>query len=154
MATETLQLGTSPRPLDVELVDNGITLEAPMTPGVEYTITPWSNNNRRFRRAMERRFARRALSANGTTAPENLDDEELLEEYEGLRDDPEFVVDAVLRDIDGLLNENGNPVKYTRERGLQVLSDDNWRHLRNWICDQALMLTRRINRATEDDEGN
>ncbi len=137
--SETLRLGTKPKRLDLEVIEHGVRKEAPMAPGVFFRILPWGTHNPRYKRALQLRAARDA--ANGKVK-EGADIEETGRAYILARqEDPEFIVDAVLPDaddaIDGLLSEKGNPIKYTRARGIQILSDPEWAHLRDWVVGES-----------------
>lgn len=149
--SEALKLGKSPRPLDLDVLENGVEVEPDMTPGVVFTVLPWSTDNRRFRRAMERRLVGKMAEKNGG---EGLSREEVVEESTSFQDDGEFVVDAIIKDATGILNAKGNPVQYTRERGLQILCDDRWAHLRRVLVQEAIKLNRRLTQAEEDAQGN
>jgi hypothetical protein len=154
--SEVLKLGAAPRALDLDLVDNGVRLEAPMAPGVFFTVTPWSDSNKRFRRALENRHLKRALAkkvVNGI-AKEDDEAEELVSQYDELRDDGSFVADAVVKDIEGLLNGSGNPVQYTPERARAVLRPDEWRHLRSWVVNESLLLAMKVQKGVEEDAKN
>lgn len=127
-----VRLGQSPKKLDLSVVEHGVTKEAPMAPGVHFTVLPWATYNPRYRRALEKRAIRDRVNGKAPS------DEESEREFILRRaEDPEFIVDAVLADIEGLLNEAGNAVSYTRERGVQILSDPAWTHLREWIVGEA-----------------
>jgi hypothetical protein len=152
---ETLRLGTSAKPLNVELADQGKALECPHAPGVYFQIAPWSQTNRRFRRALERRQIREALAARTQKDSGQVSDEEIvLRSIDGMREDPEFLTDAIILDVDGLLDGEGSPVEYTRARGLQILSDPQWRHIRDWVADEALIMASQLQNAVETDAKN
>ena len=153
--SEILRLGTSPKPLNVELADQGKVLECPYATGVYFQIAPWSQANRRFRRALERRQIREALAARTSKDHAQVSDEEIvLRSIDGMREDPEFLVDAIVMDIDGLLDGEGNAVEYTRARGLQILGDDQWRHVRDWLSDESLIMASQLQNAVEMDAKN
>ena len=129
--SETLRLGSAPRRLDLEVVEQGVRREAPMAPGVFFRILPWGDHNKRYRVAFQRAVA------NGRWAGDGLGENEAAEFMLGLQEEPEFIVDAVLADVEGLLNEKGNEIKYTRERGVQILADPEWAHLKRWVVMQS-----------------
>jgi hypothetical protein len=132
---DALRLGESPRPLDLDVIENGVEREAPMAPGVTFRILPWAVHNPRYKRALQE-HARRDASEGKVPKGETL--EEAGRDYMAARqEDPVFIVDAVLADIEGLLNEKGNPIQYTRERGIQILSDPEWAHLRDWLVGES-----------------
>ena len=140
-AKESLQLGSSARKLDAVAVRQGIERECPYREGVTFTILPAAHFNPRFRRAVQNRMTLAvAKKANGLASEDGAHDETFVEEAEGRYDDPEFIASALLADINGIRNEKGNPVKYTHERGVQILSDpSNW-DVREWLINEALTL--------------
>lgn len=128
--SEGLRLGHSPKKLDLDVIEHGIRKEAPMAPGVFFRILPWGTHNKRYKAALQE-WVRRDFDEKGGT-------EDDFRAFMRHRDeDPEFIVKAVLADVEGLLNENGNAVQYTPERGVEVLSDPAWEHLRDWIVWEA-----------------
>lgn len=133
---ETLTLGKKPKKLDLDVLENGVRREAPMAPGVYFTVLPWGTYNPRYRRALQARAEKNAEERKRLNEAEDV--EEATREYLLSRqEDAEFIVDAVVKDVEGLLNGNGNEVKYTRERGLRILSDPAWAHLRDWVVGVA-----------------
>lgn len=146
---ETLKLGAKGRRLDLDVIENGLEREAPMAPGVTFRILPWGTHNPRYRKALQARAQR---NAEERKALEEADDPEAAARDYLLakQEDPEFIVDAVLADIDGLLNGNGNPVKYTRERGVRILSDPEWAHLRDWVVGVAFQAAGKYKEEVEE----
>jgi hypothetical protein len=130
--TETLRLGRKPRKLDLEVIEQGVRKEAPMAPGVFFRILPWGTHNRRYKLATQKRAARQSAEGKALDGDGDIRGFMLAQQ-----EDPEFIVDAVLADVEGLLNAKGNEVKYTRERGIAILSDPAWAHLRDWIVGES-----------------
>lgn len=137
---ETLKLGTAPKRLDLEVIEKGVRKEAPMAPGVFFRILPWGNHNPRYKRALQLHAARDAGAGN---VPKGESVEDVGRKYMLARqEDPEFLVDSILPGepdaVEGLLNGDGNAVQYTRERGIQILADPEWQHLRDWLVGESM----------------
>jgi hypothetical protein len=155
MATERLRLGTSGKALDATAVQQGLVKECPYRAGVTFTILPAAMWNPRFRQAVQNRLGRIALQkvngeatkvANGKAAHET--------EYESRYDDPDFIASALVAGIDGLFNGKGNPVKYTPERAVQILSDPaNW-DVKEWLVNEALQWGQFYTQAVEGEAKN
>ena len=137
--SEVIRLGTQARRLDVALIEQGERVEAPMAPGVFFTVLPWGDQNRRFRRALRARAMKEGLRGK-SDAPEG---EELHDYLSDLTEDPAFVVDAVLLDVEGLVDGEGEPLEYTRDRILGVLKDPGFSHVLSWLVGVALRLAGR-----------
>lgn len=141
--SEVIRLGTQAKRLDVELIEKGERLEAPMAPGVFVTVLPWGDHNKLFRKALRTRATREAMGGK-TGAPEG---DEVRDYLVDRTEDPGFVVDALILDIEGLVDAEGDPLPYTKERALVILKDPAWSHFLNWIVGNAFRLS---NRYVED----
>jgi hypothetical protein len=140
--TEVLRLGEKPKLLDLDVLENGLRRECPWAPGVFFTVLPWGTQNKRYRKAMQLRAMRERAERNGKARSNEQPGAEDLETQaaewiDAKQKDPEFIADAVLKDIEGLLNEKGNPIKYSRERAVQILSDPACVHIRDWVVGTA-----------------
>lgn len=139
----TLRLGTSNRRLDEAAISQGVDKECPFRPGLVVTILPGASYNPRFRKAIQNA----ALKSNG-------DAESAKEKFLSRYDDPEFVVEALVSDMKGLYNENGNEVKYTTERGLAIFSDPANADVKEWVVTQAHQYGQFYTESVEEDAGN
>lgn len=152
--TEVLKLGHKPKRLDLDVLENGLRREAPMAPGTYWTVLPWGTHNKRYRKALQVRAMRERAQSNGRRSAEEVGEDEARDYILGKQEDPEFIVDAVLMRFEGVLNSNGNEVKYTRERALQILSDPEWVHLRDWIVGVSYQAANTYRADVEDAEKN
>jgi hypothetical protein len=135
-AAEELRLGTSPRRLDLAAVSQGVRKECPFREGLFVMILPAATYNPRYRKAVQNARAK--------------DDGDFTDRYE----DAEFVVDALVADMDGLYNAAGERVPYTRERGLKILSSPNHADVRVWITNEAHQYGEFYTEQVEKDAGN
>lgn len=157
--TETLRLGTRDRRLDEAATQQGRECVPPDylgLDGVTVWVLPAATYNPRARRAIQN-VARSMANGNGRRiTAEDLegDAEDLSDEVNEILYDPRFVVDALVADIDGLYNGKGNAVKYTRDRGLAILSDPGYADVLDWIVTEAKRLGKYYSETVEEDAGN
>jgi hypothetical protein len=130
----SLRLGTTRRRLDGRAVKEGVRKECVFRPGLYVTILPGATFNPRYKAAISRA----------------TDDEQFRSRY----DDPEFVRDALVASMDGISDEDGEPVPYTPEVGLAVLADPGNADVREWIVSQSLEYTHYYNEQLEADAKN
>lgn len=156
--TDVIRLGTKAKRLDLDVATNGVTRECPWAPGVHFTVLPWGTQNKRYKQALQKWAMQSRAEKNGQKGgPDavDVDPEEGTKRFlESKTEDPEFIVDAVLADIDGLLNEKNNPIKYTRERGLKILSDPEWAHVRDWVVGLAMQAASTYKEDLEEEAKN
>lgn len=122
----TLRLGTTNRRLDPDAVKSGVRKACPYRPGLHVTLLPAAHFNARWQQALAE--AARRERARGEDAEGGV--------MERLSD-PQLLVDAIVADMDGIYDEDGEEVEYTPELGLQILSDEGNRDVADWIASQA-----------------
>lgn len=117
-----LKLGTTERRLDGGAVMKGIRTECAVRPGLFVLILPAAMYGPAYKAAI------REMAEGGDF------DEKFRDRFQ----DPAFVVRALVGGMDGISDENGEPVPYTPEIGLMVLSDPDNLDVLDWISTQAL----------------
>lgn len=137
------RLGTTDRHLDADAVDDGVRLECPLRPGLFVTITPAASYNRAYRAALSDWRER----WDGSKDAKPSDD--LGKWYESA----EVVARGIVRDMDPIF-EDGEPVEYTPELGVEILSDRSQADVLTWIADMSVTSAHFFNRAMEADAGN
>lgn len=125
--SEVIRLGAQPLRLDGDVAVHGKREECPYAPGVTFHLLPWAMWNLRFKRALQKR-ARQIVQEEGDAVSERAQEIEA---------DGEFVAQAVVADIEGLLDGDGNPLPYSHERGVAILSDPGWAHITSWVVQTA-----------------
>lgn len=137
--SETLRLGTSNKRLDPVAVEQGVTRPCPFRPGLTITILPAASFNPRFRRAVQLGAVKAAAKLKSQNGNVETATEEAEDEFLGRYDDPHFIVAALVADMGGLYDGEGNEVEYTTERGLQVFSDPGNADVKEWTVNQSLL---------------
>lgn len=138
-----LQLGSSARRLDPAAIAMGRRKECPFRPGFFVSILPGASYNPRFRKAIQNV----RLASAGKTEEEK--ETRFLSRYE----DPVFVVDALVADMEGIVGRSG-PVTYTAEIGLKVLSDPANADVLSWISGEAHSYGQFYTEEVQSDKGN
>lgn len=122
-----IKLGKAGRRLDTDAIDKGVWKDCPYH-DIRVRIRPAASFNPRFRKAMRARI-------------EDSVERSLGEDAEGSitswTEDAEFIVNSVVADIDGLYNGEDEPVAYTPEIGVRLLSDPGHIDVREWIVQEA-----------------
>lgn len=126
-AAPTLRLGTTHRRLDLDAIHQGKPLECPFRPGLTVTILPAATYNPRYKKALQAWGMRLSERANGSGEVEISDHLE----------DPVFVADALVADMAGIYDGEGNPVEYTAEIGRRVLGADANADVLSWVANAA-----------------
>lgn len=138
--TEVLRLGSTARRLDPAAIAQGVRKECPFRPGLFVLVLPAASYNPRFRKAIQ---AQRAAAADGTPPS-----------FESRYDDPQFVAEALVADVEGIYREDGTPVEYTPELGLRILEDPGNADVREWIVTEAHSYGDYYAKQVEADAGN
>lgn len=139
---QAIRLGTSNKRLDALAIKQGVTKECPFRPGFTVTFLPAASYNPRFRKAIQ----------NGPRT--NGDAETAAEEFLNRYDDPQFVVDALVSDMGGIYNGQGEPVTYTPELGLAILADPSNADVKEWVVNEAHHYGHFYSEGVEQDAGN
>lgn len=133
-AVEVLKLGTTGRKLDAAAVEQGLRQECPFRPGFFVSILPAASYNPRYKKAMQ--SARVSEKAVREQDPEKRD-EEIGKSYLSRYEDPEFVAEAFVANMEGIFRGDGSPVPYTQELGAQILRDGGNADVMQWIVSEA-----------------
>ncbi len=141
-----LRLGSTSRKLDAAAISQGILKEHAQHPGFKVMILPAASFNPRFREAVQNEAM--AGVAEGKDAKEA--ESSFIRRY----DNPEFVVDALVADMQGIYDGDGDPVPYTREIGVQVLSDLGFADVKEWIVNTAHEYGQFYAKAVEEEAKN
>lgn len=138
-----LRLGKTNKRLDAAAIQQGVRKECPFRPEFYVLILPGANYNPRYRKALQNA----AIRANGD---ESAAREDFLSRYE----DPAFVVDALVAGMDGIFDSEGEPVPYTPELGLEVLSAPDNADVLQWVVNEAHSYGQFYAKAVEAEAGN
>lgn len=139
--------------LKPDAVERGVELEVPHPVTGEPTgffvvvraADAWSRPfKRHMRSAVERALTK--LQANGENPDAETTDL-------GFADDIEFIVDALVGDMRPIY-EDDEEVPFTRERGIELLSDPENAWLKEWVVRQAQLYWRFYAEEVAADEGN
>lgn len=147
-APERLFLGKSRDQLDPEAVETGVWREwpGPRRKGLRVRIRPAARFNPHFRRAIQNRV-RQFVETNGDAEDAEVD---LTPRYE----DAEFVVEALVADIEGICRADGSEVDYTRDIGVALLSDPANEDVLDWVSNEAHDFGHFYTVQVEEDEKN
>lgn len=122
-----LRLGENKRDLDRDALTRGERLEVPDLPGVAVWVLAMSPKAPRVKKALTR-----FMRLTGRLSSGKISDEEAgLMMMEAMYD-PTFLVDAIIRDIEGIYDEKG-PVEYSREVGLKILDAPENEDVLGWL---------------------
>lgn len=143
--TDALKLGTTDRRLVVDAVAGGIEKECLYRPGLFVTMLPAA--------AFQKRFARALIAFGERAAAEDSPNDYATYEVDS-RLDPVLVVDGVIVTMRGIYGADGEEVAYTREVGLQILTDPGNADVLSWISNEARQLAEYYSDRLEDEAGN
>ena len=138
---ERFRLGTTDRRLDASAIEAGGPTEWPRRPGLTVSVLPHAVFNPRFRAALHNRIER-LKAANGERPETNR------------HDDPQFVAEALIADMQGIHRADGSPVEYTVEIGTQLLSDPGNADVLEWVANESMNLGHFYEAQVEEDEKN
>lgn len=136
-----VKLGKHARKLDLALIENGERVECPDAKGVFFTLYPWATHNPRFRQALQARALKESKKKRDVDVERYVSDRQ---------QDGTFIAEALIGDIEGLLDENDEPIEYTPEVAAELLSDPELAHVRDWVVGYAHMLAGRFKQEVED----
>lgn len=137
-----MRLGTSDKKLDAAAIRQGVTKECPFREGFTVTILPGASYNPRFRKAIQ--------NATAAITPSHTIADEFTSRYE----DPQFIVDALVADMGGIYGEDGEPVAYTPEIGVAILSDPGNADVKEWVVNEAHQYGSYYTKSVEQDAKN
>jgi len=126
MAETTYRLGDTGARLDLVAVQQGVEREHWHRKGLKVRVLPAGDFNPRFRNAFRDR-AMEIGDRNGSSG-----------EVPSWTDDAAFVATAIVADMSGIYDADGNAVAYTPAVGERVLSDPENADLLAWIVSEAL----------------
>lgn len=141
MSDQVLQLGTTNRRLNAQAITDGVPTPCPLRPGLTVSVLPAAMFNPRYRKALQTRIER-MVAENGDNGEPNR--------YQ----DPGFVADALVADMQGIRGADGSEVAYTEEIGQQVLSDPGNADVLEWVANQAMDFGHFYTAQVEEDEKN
>lgn len=137
----SLRLGNTTRRLDAEAIEQGVTKECPVRPGLLVTYLPAATFNRRFKRALSKRPKE---PGSGNTRADFIE----------RCGEPEVIVDGLVTNVEGVFDEKGEAVEYTPEIGLQIFSDPSNADVVEWMVSECITYGQFYTKEVIEDSGN